>query len=247
MKTVDQANPSRLFLTLVIGACTLLVVPYATGLATYWSQTNMALLAPRNILAVGGLVAAAVAVMARPRLSLSLWLLLALMTVRLVDAFARGHGDHDFNPIARSVAALLFCCILCALAGDTKAFRLAAITSATMVLIVNAALNYWEWSNPGYFSGAEGRSAGLLGNANVAAYSIALMLAAILATGVPRAFAYGLISIAAIGIFFTLSRGGAVSWILVVGVYILTTFEARARSLPSHLCCSRHRLCSFFT
>jgi O-antigen ligase len=231
MKTVEEENPSRSFLALVIGACVLLVVPYATGLANYWSQTNVGLLAPRNILAASGMMAGAAAIMARPRLPTSLWLLLALMAVRLVDAFVRGHGDYEFNPTARSMAALLFCSVLCALTGNTKSFRLGAIASATVVLIANAALNYWEWSNPGYFSTVEGRSAGLLGNANVAAYSISLLLGAILATGVPRAFAYGLITIAAIGIFFTLSRGGAISWILVVGVYILITFEARARSL----------------
>jgi hypothetical protein len=230
MKAVDQTNPSKLFLALVIATCVLLVVPYATGLANYWFQTNLRLLAPRNILAASGMMAAAVAIMARPRLSLSLSLLLALLAVRIVDAFARGHGDHDFDPVARSVGALLFCCVLCALGGDTDAFRVAGVASATIIVIANVALNYWEWANPGYFSTVEGRSAGLLGNANVAAYSIALMLGAILAAGVPRAFAYALISIAAAGIFFTLSRGGAVSWILVVGVYILATFEARARS-----------------
>src|SRR4051812_18679590 len=231
MKTASQNKQSKLFLVLVIGTCVLLVVPFASGMTNYWTREQITLLASSNIFAVAGILAGAIAIMSPPRLSLSLWLLLLLMAVRTVDSFARGHGDEELDPVFSSVGALLFCGVLSVMGGNFYAFRLGAITAATIVLIFNAAMNYWEWSNPGYFSTVEGRSAGLLGNANVAAYSIALMLGAILAMGVPRAFAYALISIAAIGIFFTLSRGGAVSWILVVGVYILATFEARARSL----------------
>jgi len=204
-------------------------------MTNYWTRQQIELLASRNIFAVAGILAGVIAIMSPPRLSPSLCLLLLLMAVRAIDSFARGYGDEDFDPIVSSVGALLFCGVLASMSGNIHAFRRGAITAATIVLIFNTAMNYWEWLNPGYFSTVAGRSAGLLTNANVSAYSIALMLAAILATGVPRAFAYTLISIAAIGIFFTLSRGGAVSWILVVGVYILTTFEARTRSLVTAL------------
>jgi O-antigen ligase len=229
---VERVNTSRWFVALVIGTCVLLVVPFASGMTNYWTRQQIALLASQNIFAVAGILAAGIAFLSPPRLSSpSLWVLLLLMAVRTVDSFARGQGDAEFDPVMSSVGALLFCSVLCTMTGNINAFRLGAITSATIVLIFNTAINAWEWSNPGFFSTVEGRSAGLLGNANASAYSIALMLGAILAAGVPRALAYTLISIAGIGIFFTLSRGGAVSWILVVGVYILTTFEARARSL----------------
>lgn len=231
MKTVERANLPKLLSIVVVATCVLLVVPYATGLATYWSLQGPAMLAARNILAATGLLAAAVAMKVRPRLSLSLWLLLALMCLRLLDSAMRGHGDYEFDPISHSIGPFLFCCILCALGGNVHGFRLAVIVSAILVLIVNGTLNFWEWFNPGYFSTVEGRSAGLLGNANVAAYSIALMLGGVLAAGIPRTLGYALICIAALGIFFTLSRGGAVSWLLVVGVYIVATFEARSRSL----------------
>jgi O-antigen ligase len=228
---VDRVNSSRWFLALVIGSCVLLVVPFASGMTNYWTRQQIALLASSNIFGAAAILAGVIAVMSPPRLPASLWLLLLFMIVRSVDAFARGHGDHDFDPVFSSVGALLFCSALSVMSGNIHAFRLGAITSATLVLVFNAAVNFWEWSNPGYFSTVEGRSAGLLGNANAAAYSIALMLGTILAAGIPRAFAYTLITIAGLGIFFTLSRGGAISWILVVGVYILATFEARARSL----------------
>src|SRR5207244_10605294 len=98
------------------------------------------------------------------------------MAVRTVDSFARGQGDAEFDPVMSSVGALLFCSVLCTMTGNINAFRLGAITSATIVLIFNTAINAWEWSNPGFFSTVEGRSAGLLGNANASAYSIASML-----------------------------------------------------------------------
>jgi O-antigen ligase len=235
LKTVDRANSSKLFLTLVIGTCVLLVVPFASGMTNYWTRQQIALLASSNIFAVAGILAGAIAVMSPPRFPLSLWLLILLMAVRAVDSFARGHGDVDFDPIISSVGALLFCIVLSVMSGNTYAFRQGVITSATIVLIFNSAMNYWEWSHPGYFSTVEGRSAGLLTNANGAAYSIALMLGTILAAGIPRAFAFSIISIAAAGIYFTLSRGGAISWILIVGVYILTTFKTQARSLATGL------------
>lgn len=204
-------------------------------MTAYWAREQIALLASRNIFAIAGILAAAIAIISPPRLPLSVWLLLSLMAVRTIDSFARGHGDEEFDPVVSSVGALLFCVVLSVMSGDIGAFRRGVITSATIVLIFNSAMNYWEWSHPGYFSTVEGRSAGLLTNANAAAYSIALMLGTILSTGVPRAFAYSLISIAAAGIYFTLSRGGAISWILISGVYILTTFKGQARSLATGL------------
>src|SRR5215213_9278696 len=92
LKRVDRVNSSKWFLAFVIGTCVLLVVPFATGLTAYWTREQMALLASRNIFAVAGILAGAIAVMSPPRLPLSLWLLLSLMAVRIADSVARGHG-----------------------------------------------------------------------------------------------------------------------------------------------------------
>ncbi len=205
----------------------LLVVPYSTGAIGYgfvWSffpiRSRTYLVALVTLLAVYG-------VAKRPRINLSIVALLALAALRILDAFFldRAPNPENLPTLSNEGASLAYSLGIVFLSGDRIALRYSALLCGSLTILVCAGVNAWEWQNPAFFSDVQGRSAGMLVNANISAAAIVGMLGLVLAMTPPLWLAAGLICSSALGVYFTLSRGGAVVWLLIVVAYLV--FAAR--------------------
>jgi O-Antigen ligase len=224
-------NQVNLRQVVVVIMSLLLVVPYSTGAIWYGFKEGFFPIQPRNYLVgIVGLLSI-LAFAKRPRISLSVVVLLALIILRIGDTFFlhRVSSLDQSEVLSTLGAALAYALGIVFLCGDPIALRQSALWCGILTIVFCCGINAWEWQNPGYFSTDEGRSAGMLGNANASAGASVAMLGLVLSMTPPLWLAAAAICSAGIGVFFTLSRGGAIVWLLVTVAYLMIVAKGRLR------------------
>lgn len=211
----------------------LLVVPYSTGAIWYGFKEGYVPIQPRNYLV--GIVAllAVYTLFKRPRINFSIVALLGLITLRIGDTFFlhRVPDLDNLEMLSEEGAALAYSMGIVFLCGDRFTLRYSAVLCGIFTILVCTGMNAWEWQNPGFFSTEEGRSAGMLVNSNDAGSAIVVMLGLVLSMTPPLWLAAGLICSSGVGVFFTLSRGGAIVWLLVTVAYLMIVAQSRLRRI----------------
>jgi hypothetical protein len=211
----------------------LLVVPYSTGAIGYLYENGLFPIQPRNYLV--GIVALlfVYALAKRPRVNASIVVLLALITLRIGDLFFfdRVPNLDKYELLSAEGAALAYAFGVIFLCGDRMALRYCALVCGSLTILVCSGVNAWEWQNPGYFSPVEGRSAGMFTNPNDSGTAVGVMLGVVLSMTPPLWLAAALICSSGIGVYFTLSRGGAIVWLLVIVAYLVIVGQKRLRRM----------------
>lgn len=212
----------------------LLVVPYATGALDHlFFVEGLFPIRPRNYLL--GIVAllALYALANRPRINLCILALLSLFVLRIADTLLlhRVANLDESNMLSSEEAALVYSVGIVFLCGNGATLRYSALLCGIFTILVCCVINGWEWHNPGFFSTVEGRSAGMLENPTTSSLVIVALLGVVLALAPPLWLAAGLICASGLGVYFTLSRGGAITWLLVVAAYLAFIAKSNLRRL----------------
>ncbi len=207
----------------------LLVVPCATGALAYAFDAGFFPIQPRYYLL--GIVAllAVYALVKHPRIDLCVLPLLVLIAVRIGDTFFlhRAPELDEADLLSTEGATLAYSLGVVFLCGERTALRQAALLCGSLTILACAATNAIEWQDPGFFGTKGARSAGMLMNANTSADAMVAMLGLVLSLTPPLWLAAGVICSSGLGIFFTLSRSGAICWLLIIVAYVF--FVARGR------------------
>jgi O-antigen ligase len=188
-----------------------MVVPFTTGFIGFCFDEGLTKLRPAYYLAG---VSAAVTIslgLRRYRPSLTTALLISLLLVRLLDAaiLQRIHVLID-NPASTIAVAFIFSISLSYVASDRRLVRICMIGCAISTIFACSLVNSWEWLHPGYFSAAQGRSAGWLENPNDSAMAICFMLGLLLSLRIPAWLTAPAAVMSFLGVYFSLSRTGII-------------------------------------
>jgi len=225
---------------LTLATAFLLVVPYTTGYIPFHYAIGEFPVSPALYLVFfSGLVSLHI-FKSRPEFQWSHLFLLGLLLFRLVSALIFGvDAALDSSAYVFELgAALVFAVAICCLLGDRINIKSVILVCAFASMLVSVGLNIIEWSDPGLYSNVPGRSAGWLENANDSGIAIVLMLAILLSLRLPVPLSISLIGLSGVGVYFTLSRGGILVWILTAGGYIFNLVHANKRQFAVAIVCA---------
>jgi O-antigen ligase len=219
----------NVFQIVFLSAGLLLLLGYATGFVTYYSMERFAWFKPFMYLGALGGILSVNFLMKKPVISVSMWLYFGLLLVRFLEVLLVGaYNPHEDAAIkSLYITSIVYFLAMAALAADGRILRITALFGSAAVVVICTLLNLWEWNSPGYFSSVEGRSAGWLVNANGSATAICICVAVFMVTSTSQFFSIGVAAVAGFGVYFTLSRGGMVAWLLVITAYFLLVAKSR--------------------
>ncbi len=227
MAAITSTNSSKISRGIVILIGVLLVVPFATGILGYYSRFgNFGSGAKAYLLLMAGL-AVGVGVMRHPRPSPAILLFVLLQLLRLIEAFFRSSATYtnawerlDVVPV--QIGSIVFTIAVFCLGGSGATLRKTALIAAGLTIFLCTVANMWQWHDSDAFvKETPGRSAGWLWDANASADAIVVMMALFLAISPSAWLSAAVVAVSSCGLFCTLSRSGALVFVLTLVTYFI--------------------------